>query len=145
MNEIQRRVEEREENLRGLPRYIFEETPAWQQRRPISRRNAVALHLYFIQCGGEDGPIKIGKGTVPRTRLSSLQSGCPYELRLLAVIPTAAGSENPLHERFAAYHIRGEWFRCNPELLEMIRVHQNAAPDLVAPSPRPGADPTEMI
>lgn len=67
--------------------------------------------IYFIQAE-IGGPIKIGytRSISPAARVASLQSGCPFPLR---VIHTMAGSqldEQALHVRFATLRLHGEWF-----------------------------------
>jgi Meiotically Up-regulated Gene 113 (MUG113) protein len=80
------------------------------------RRQAV----YFIQCNGDDGPVKIGIAVDPNRRLSELRIGCPYPMRLLGVgaFPDADLAERALHARFHNARIHGEWFKCGPVLLE---------------------------
>ena len=36
-------------------------------------------------------------------------------------VPGDCVAERRLHKRFAKYHLRSEWFRSNPELLEFAR------------------------
>jgi excisionase family DNA binding protein len=71
--------------------------------------------LYFIG-GDSTGFVKIGIADDPVVRVQTLQTGCPYELSLLATIqyPTrehAVEMERVLHKRFSAIHLRGEWFK----------------------------------
>lgn len=78
--------------------------------------------IYFIQVG-DDGPIKIGH-TIgsPLARLNAMQTGSPYELRVIATIPDAPFSlEGELHRRFVHLRIRGEWFRPASEIEGCIR------------------------
>lgn len=79
--------------------------------------------VYFIQCNGPDGPIKIGRASDVKKRLHALQSGNPYELALLghARFDDAAFVEGGLHGAFEKFRIRGEWFRCDPVILEVAR------------------------
>lgn len=83
--------------------------------------------IYFIQYG-IDGPIKIGIARNPEWRLAKLQTACPYDLRLLATILGGASQEARLHQRFAEYWIRGEWFKPARALLEFISVIQGGQP-----------------
>lgn len=69
--------------------------------------------MIYVMQAGERGPVKIGyvklyTGLEPRRQ--ALQIGCPHELTLLASCPGEAGFEGFLHERFAEYRTRGEWF-----------------------------------
>lgn len=88
--------------------------------------------IYFVQFA-KRGPIKIGlvsfadrenpryKRAMLESRIGGLQTGCPYELRLLAAVDGNRDSEAWLHYQFYHLHIRGEWFHPAPELLEMIK------------------------
>lgn len=79
------------------------------------------MAVYFIRSGGPDGFIKIGvtSGRV-EARLSSLQTGNPHKLTVLATIDGGPEVELKLHRRFAAFRVDGEWFRAAPELLAFI-------------------------
>lgn len=56
--------------------------------------------------------IKVGKTASFKSRLSNIQSGCPFPLRLWCAIrtPRAAQIEIELHKRLAHCVSRGEWF-----------------------------------
>lgn len=71
--------------------------------------------VYFVQCAS--GPIKIGSAINVNRRLVELQTGCPYELFLLAVTSGGEQREYEYHRQFAAALIRNEWFWPTPELL----------------------------
>jgi|SRR5579859_1366545 len=104
--------------------------------------------VYFVQ-SVIGGPIKIGKSVDPMARLIQLQSGSPFQLRLLAT--TAKDIELELHERFAADRLHGEWFHPSQELRDYIvdaqkkerfrnalRAHVHAVfGDVPDPSPEP--------
>jgi hypothetical protein len=68
--------------------------------------------VYFIQCGPDGAPIKIGRTADMAQRLQDLQVGCPFDLLLLSslFVDDAEQLERGLHHRFAAQRIRGEWF-----------------------------------
>lgn len=68
------------------------------------------MSVYFIR-DALSGLVKIGTAGNPWARFGKIQSDCPGELTLLAVIDGGAGEEAALHARFAAYRVRGEWFR----------------------------------
>ncbi len=75
--------------------------------------------VYFIQA--ETGQIKIGYTTYLITeRLNTLQVGCPVELKLLLTVPGTERLEKALHQKFAAFRIRGEWFAPDASLREFI-------------------------
>lgn len=84
-------------------------------------RNKPSISIYFIQ-SARGGPIKIGMTAgQPLHRMASLQTGFPYELRLLGVISDADDSrEAEIHQQFSHLRIRGEWFRPAPDLLDFI-------------------------
>lgn len=70
-------------------------------------------HLYIAQMG-VTGAIKIGRSSDPEARLRNLQTGCPYEIRLILVVPNAGHREAKLHRYLRTYRTRaheGEWFR----------------------------------
>ncbi len=76
--------------------------------------------VYFIRAG-TDGPIKIGYSARDiNERLSQLQTGNPEELCLIGLVSGTEDFEKRLHRRFRAHHIRGEWFRPDPEILAFI-------------------------
>ena len=76
--------------------------------------------IYFIR-SEKTHEIKIGftSGQVQK-RISSLQTGHPYKLKLLATLPGNRDYEKSLHERFAAFRLEGEWFQPHPDLIAFI-------------------------
>jgi len=69
-------------------------------------------YVYLIHAGGF---LKIGVAKNPEARLKTMQTGNPYKLRIMALIPfesrlQAFGYEKELHGRFKAHHYTGEWF-----------------------------------
>jgi hypothetical protein len=77
------------------------------------------VFLYFFELEGQ-GAIKIGIAEDWHARMLNLRSASPYRLRRLLVLNFFAGFEKPMHRRFKAQHIRGEWFRDSPEIREFI-------------------------
>jgi hypothetical protein len=80
----------------------------------------MAQHLYVIQ-SYVTGAVKIGRSSTPDKRLKSLQTGSPYELRLVAVYEGKGHLELEIHKkliRFQVSFMRGEWFspECLPNL-----------------------------
>lgn len=76
--------------------------------------------VYFVQMG-DDGPIKIGFSSVIERRVSHMQNGNPYPLRLLRTMPGGPADERKLHHRFARWRLQGEWFEPTPELVALAR------------------------
>jgi hypoxanthine-guanine phosphoribosyltransferase len=82
--------------------------------------------VYFIVCG--DDLIKIGHTTNLRSRLRSLRTATPKELRVLLVVPGTRDDEQELHRKFEAHRIGREWFaRCDP-IMEFISSHRMTVP-----------------
>lgn len=65
--------------------------------------------VYVLQ-GDQGGPIKVGVTTDVLGRIAGLQTGYPYELQLLHVVPGAHDLEAEFHRRLADAKLRGEWF-----------------------------------
>lgn len=79
--------------------------------------------VYFIGNTQLRDRVKIGVAKDPETRLLRLQTGSPVSLQLLAVMPGDADTEAALHRRFAGRRMKGEWFRRNEEIDELIARH----------------------
>lgn len=79
--------------------------------------------VYLIRAGAS-GPVKIGWASDPHKRLAQLQSGNHEQLRLLDCdqfpVEDAREIERDLHQTFAAQRIRGEWFRAEGPVLQLI-------------------------
>lgn len=78
--------------------------------------------VYFVRMG-IDGPVKIGKSNDPRSRISSLTTGCPIEIIPLLLIP-GDHLEKTLHAYFARCWIKGEWFKADDFLLGHVKALQ---------------------
>jgi hypothetical protein len=70
------------------------------------------MRVYLISNGTN---YKIGIAKDVKSRLSNLQTGNDVELVLKSTIQTkdkaeALALEKQLHEKYADYHVRGEWF-----------------------------------
>jgi len=82
-------------------------------------------YVYFIFNPDSDA-IKIGIAKNVQRRLASLQTSNAAKLELLTSIKVenfhaARELEQFLHQEFAEFYLRGEWFRSNFKLLEYIR------------------------
>lgn len=73
--------------------------------------------IYFI-LSIERSAVKIGRSVNAKRRLSELRSQLFDELELLKVVESdnPVSLERSLHERFMAYHIKGEWFDYSNEI-----------------------------
>lgn len=89
--------------------------------RPTKKKTGV---VYFIEALNT-GFVKIGRGT---GRLEQLQTGCPFELRLLCEIESTNASrlENKLHKQFGKYHHLNEWYVYSDEIKKFISEKTNA-------------------
>jgi len=100
---------------------LDEKTGKW--RRRLIRKEKINLWgrtqlTYFVQCNG-DGPIKIGRSDNMARRLKTLQSCCPYPLK---IILTERGfeREGEHHRQFAEHRMTGEWFEPHADILQYI-------------------------
>jgi hypothetical protein len=72
--------------------------------------NSGGGYIYFIQ-SLPSGPTKVGfTKSNPESRVSALQTGNPWPLRLVALATGTPGLEAFIHEMFAFYRLKGEWF-----------------------------------
>lgn len=77
----------------------------------------------MLYCIGtrEQGICKIGYTAdyTPLKRLKSLQTGNPYPLAILGVVPVGDYlDESVLHQKFKPYKISGEWFTLTEEIAD---------------------------
>lgn len=79
--------------------------------------------VYFIKVTGRN-IVKIGYTTThPETRLSKLQTSCPYPLELIAAIANCRRSdERAHHDFFAEERVNGEWFTYTPFMQTFLRM-----------------------
>lgn len=78
-------------------------------------KEVINMHVYFIKCCDRKGYIKIGVANNVEDRCSTLQTGCPYKLEIIAVMKfsdkkKAYNAERTLHRLFKKNRIYGEWF-----------------------------------
>ncbi len=83
--------------------------------------------IYFIRCPYFNA-IKIGKALDPERRMRGFQIGCPAKLMLIGCAIGGKREEKQFHEMFRHLHIRGEWFKADPGMIQfiesMIRMRQ---------------------
>jgi hypothetical protein len=80
--------------------------------------------IYFIAA---DELVKIGHTTNLSSRLRSLRTASPDELRILLVKPGTRGDEQDLHRRFSEFRISREWFKLPSRSLSISRQTQRPA------------------
>jgi Meiotically up-regulated gene 113 len=78
--------------------------------------------VYFIACG--DDLIKIGHTTNLYSRLRSLRTATPKEIRVLLAMPGTRDDEQELHRKFGAYRAGREWFSRCDAITEFISAHR---------------------
>jgi len=69
--------------------------------------------IYIIQCKSDY--YKIGFATDVRSRISAMQTGNPFRIRLIfsTMLPDPQSLERYLHNNYKNQRVRGEWFRLN--------------------------------
>ncbi len=131
---LQRGVIERGTDCLIFPKFIDAQeasmAPAARQKESRLRRrdqirsgldpSARETVIYFIQ-SEHGGPIKIGRADDLAKRLVGLQTSRPDELVVLVAVPGTVSQERELHDRFAAFREKGEWFSPCPELMGLIK------------------------
>jgi hypothetical protein len=83
--------------------------------------------VYFV---GFNCYVKIGhtSGLLTRTRMASLQTGCPEPLQLYYEVAGGIELEAELHKKFATDRLLGEWFQYSKAIQEWIADHHNSLP-----------------
>lgn len=76
------------------------------------------MTVYFLRGTGTDY-VKIGytAGADPVRRLRALQTGAPFHLEVIRVVPGDRTTETWLHARFTFDHLLGDWFTFNPRMM----------------------------
>ena len=92
----------------------------------IKAKASSGTSIYVIQCCEYS---KIGIAKNIKSRISSLQIGCPYELRVIAKLGTsnARSDERRLHHLLRRFRTRGEWFKLSDSLIAHIVKAQTVA------------------
>ena len=88
--------------------------------------------LYIMRCGNK---YKFGISNNPKRRIKQLQTGCPYNIKLIFELVLdkdikAVDVETQLHQHLKRYNVRGEWFSLTREHVlciakELLAVGQN--------------------
>ena len=89
----------------------FRKAPTRKQLHPPSQ-------VYFIRCGEA---VKIGISVKPYERIANLSSANHQKMELLATMDGSRKEEKAMHAKFAAYRIKGEWFRYSAEIDKFIK------------------------
>ncbi|MBD2566083.1 MULTISPECIES: GIY-YIG nuclease family protein [Nostoc] len=75
--------------------------------------------VYFVNCDPANA-IKIGTSKDVRNRLSSIQTGNPFQLFLIGCVEGGITEERILHEYFDEIRAVGEWFYTSDQLLRYV-------------------------
>ena len=75
--------------------------------------------VYFVK--NNFGQIKIGWAVDPIERIKTLQTGSAQPLFLIGCIYGTRKDEGNMHRMFKAYHINGEWFSYDENILQFIK------------------------
>ena len=86
--------------------------------------------VYFIVCGSGRA-VKIGKAHDVESRLAALQVANHEELKLIASFAAPEEVERLLHGVLAEYRIRGEWFTCSDDVLNVAEAAVDGGIDRV--------------
>lgn len=78
--------------------------------------------VYFVAADGLPQFVKIGWAGDVAKRLSELQTGNPFRLRILGTVYGGRDVEVHYHHEFASYRVRpgGEWFHLTGALAEFV-------------------------
>ena len=81
--------------------------------------------VYLFLWSNDPVHVKIGHTNNLQARLNSYRTSSPHEIVLLAAIETtdkdeAALLEARLHEQFSQQRVRGEWFKLNDRLIDVV-------------------------
>lgn len=95
----------------------------WNGRRAPSdgarERRCNEVGWVYLIAAKDTGTLKIGFSLkTPDSRLRTLQTANPHELRLLSLVRGSRRDEQRFHEQFAHHRVRGEWFEDTAEIRE---------------------------
>ncbi len=107
------------------------------------------MHVYFLEAVGcSPAVVKIGVSSFVLARISSLQTGMPFKLRLIGYVtyPTdtaARSAESKLHKKFKAKRLEGEWFELTPKIRASIMAMVGNSASIPLPTIKLPEFPTE--
>ena len=77
--------------------------------------------VYFLRAFvGHQAMIKVGSTAKLRRRVVELQTASPVRLHVLAAVPGGEPKERELHRLLAPFRSHGEWYRGEPEVMEVV-------------------------
>jgi hypothetical protein len=87
---------------------------------PISIFGGKEKMMYFV-ANSEKVEGKIGTSSDPEQRFSQLQIGNSAKLDLMGIMNGDKKTETDIRNKFKKYHIRGEWYKLNDEIIKFIQ------------------------
>lgn len=103
-------------NVAEAKKYLRGFRPPARVDEPENKKRLV----YFVQCNGAIGPVKIGIAVSVESRLIGMATDNPFPLAVLGVMDGGRAAELEMHAKFAHLRIQGEWFAWTPELGSFI-------------------------
>lgn len=101
----------------------------------------------YLLLDERSGYVKIGRARDPSARERTLQSENPCVLMIYRG-PADASLENELHEEYAEFRVRGEWFNLSKTQIDNIKARVEAASstaDLAPITNRPSPPPHDFV
>ncbi len=98
--------------------------PAGRRPNPVVDPNApppkhTRGFVYFMRIDGK-GHVKIGFSKEPTNRLKGFTTSTPGTPKIVGFMPGTVETEGKLHKKFAALHVKGEWFKCTGALKALV-------------------------
>lgn len=107
------------QRVEAKPQPRHEQTPGeeYEASRPPPYMASEAPGIIYVLQAPPLMPVKIGfTRTTVSWRITSLQTGCPYPLKVIAQTKGPPAREREIHTALAAHRLTGEWFDWTPEV-----------------------------
>lgn len=94
----------------------------WEEKKAARRSGKI-----YVFGNMKENICKIGFSVDPEKRLDEVQTGCPYDLFILAIFDGTISLEKQLHRQYRQYRTRnkGEWFRLEGALLQELKPYMD--------------------
>jgi len=109
--------EEKEFNKGTADKFLREQKKKRHSNEDELKEKLKGSYCYFIG-NRKRKVVKIGRTTNIYTRLKSIQTGYPYNLKILGYIETKRPkkTEKKMHQYYRRYNLRGEWFKLSDRI-----------------------------
>ncbi len=97
----------------------------------IKQKNILEGQFVYVFVNYFSNVCKIGYSANPIKRLNTIQTGCPFKLKMIVVVKGNRSVEKALHKKYKKYKTNGEWFNYKEELKEAIEKIKNSDRNLV--------------